>query len=282
MSQTCDGIQYPELMENGLPKLGGLMDPRQGVSERMSRCETCSGDKHQCPGHFGHIALCKPVFHIGFLTKTMKILRCVCFFCSKLLVSSSNPNIIDIVTKTQQPYKRLSRVYDECKDQQFCWSGNGHDGCSRYQPTIKRKGIKLFAEWKNMDENSQEREIEVTAERVWEIFKEISDDDCCVLGMNPKYSRPDWMIVTVLPVPPMAVRPACKTGNLFSQDDLTHKLADILKSNYDLHISLQSGHAQHIIDTKVELLQFHVATFIDNNLPGTIFNEIYRILLITE
>lgn len=42
----------------------------------------------ECPGHFGHIELAKPVFHVGFLVKTMKVLRCVCFFCSKLLVDS--------------------------------------------------------------------------------------------------------------------------------------------------------------------------------------------------
>lgn len=42
----------------------------------------------ECPGHFGHIELAKPVFHVGFITKIMKVLRCVCFFCSKLLVDA--------------------------------------------------------------------------------------------------------------------------------------------------------------------------------------------------
>jgi DNA-directed RNA polymerase II subunit RPB1 len=41
----------------------------------------------ECCGHFGHIELAKPVFQIGFITKVIKILRCVCFYCSKLLVS---------------------------------------------------------------------------------------------------------------------------------------------------------------------------------------------------
>lgn len=56
------------------------------------------GNMTECPGHFGHIELAKPVFHVGFVTKIMKVLRCVCFFCSKLLVDavrqqSSTPNI---------------------------------------------------------------------------------------------------------------------------------------------------------------------------------------------
>ena len=59
-----------------------------------------------------------------------------------------------------------------------------------------------------MNEESQERKINLAAERVLEIFKNISDEDCRVLGMDPRYARPDWMIVTVLPVPPLPVRPA--------------------------------------------------------------------------
>ena len=87
MSVTEGGIRYPETMETGQPKMNGLMDPRQGVIDRNSRCQTCAGNMTECPGHFGHIDLIKPVFHVGFLTKTIKVLRCVCFYCSKLLVS---------------------------------------------------------------------------------------------------------------------------------------------------------------------------------------------------
>ena len=80
------GIQYPYTMEGGKPKIGGLMDPRQGVIERTGRCQTCAGNMTNCPGHFGHIELAKPVFHVGFLSKTVKILRCVCYYCSRLLI----------------------------------------------------------------------------------------------------------------------------------------------------------------------------------------------------
>lgn len=53
-----------------------------------------TGNMTECPGHFGHIDLAKPVFHIGFITKTIKILRCVCFYCSKLLVSPVSSIVI--------------------------------------------------------------------------------------------------------------------------------------------------------------------------------------------
>lgn len=79
-------IKYPEVYEAQKPKLGGLMDPRQGVIDRLSRCQSCAGSMSDCPGHFGHLELAKPVFHAGFMKKTMQIMRCVCFYCSKLLV----------------------------------------------------------------------------------------------------------------------------------------------------------------------------------------------------
>ena len=49
---------------------------------------------------------------------------------------------------------------------------------------------------------------EITAEKAHEILKRISDEDCEALGFDIRYSRPDWMILTVLPVPPPPVRPS--------------------------------------------------------------------------
>lgn len=84
----------------------------------------------------------------------------------------------------------------------------GHGGCGRYQPRIRRSGLELYAEWKHVNEDSQEKKILLSPERVHEIFKRISDEEDMILGMDSKFARPEWMIVTVLPVPPLAVRPA--------------------------------------------------------------------------
>ncbi|CAL1687412.1 unnamed protein product [Lasius platythorax] len=289
MSVTDGGIRFPETMEGGRPKLGGLMDPRQGVIDRNSRCQTCAGNMTECPGHFGHIDLAKPVFHVGFITKTIKILRCVCFYCSKLLVSPHNPKIKEIVMKTKgQPRKRLAFVYDLCKSKSICEGGDemdinkenaetqpqmdrkpGHGGCGRYQPNLRRSGLDVTAEWKHVNEDSQEKKMVLSAERAWEILKHIKDEESFILGMDPKFARPDWMIVTVLPVPPLSVRPAViMYGSAKNQDDLTHKLADIIKSNNELLRNEQSGAAAHVILENIKMLQFHVATLVDNDMPG--------------
>lgn len=84
----------------------------------------------------------------------------------------------------------------------------GHGGCGRYQPSIRRSGLDLTAEWKHVNEDSQEKKVVLTAERVWEIFRQVSEEECQILGMDPRFTKPDWMLITVLPVPPLAVRPA--------------------------------------------------------------------------
>ncbi|KAH8381530.1 hypothetical protein KR093_007468, partial [Drosophila rubida] len=286
MSVTEGGLMFAETMDNGRPKIGGLMDPRQGVVDRSTRCQTCSGNMTECPGHFGHIELTKPVFHIGFITKTIKILRCVCFYCSKMLVSPQNAKVREIVMKSKgQPRKRLAHIYELCKGKRICEGGAdmelnrepnpqpdkkvGHDGCGHYQPMIRRTGLDLTAEWKYVNEDTQEKKMMLSAERVWEILKHISDEECFVLGMDPKYARPDWMIVSVLPVPPLAVRPAViMFGSARNQDDLTHKLADIIKANNQLKKNETTGAAPHVILESIKMLQFHVATLVDNDMPG--------------
>jgi DNA-directed RNA polymerase II subunit RPB1 len=81
-------IEFPETMENNRPKIGGLLDPRLGSIDSHLRCQTCNGSMGDCPGHFGHIELTKPVFNVGFLIKVLKVLKCVCFHCSKLLADT--------------------------------------------------------------------------------------------------------------------------------------------------------------------------------------------------
>src|SRR3569623_2091610 len=89
----------------------------------------------ECPGHFAHLELAKQVFHIGFLTKTIKVrffdlfgvmkffevLRCVCFYCSRLLIDKDKPQIKEIMKKTQGNLRRrLAHIYDLCKSKTVC------------------------------------------------------------------------------------------------------------------------------------------------------------------
>ena len=58
-----------------------------GPVDRTSKCTTDNASQLDCPGYFGHIELAKPMFHIGFFTTCIKVLRCVSFEGSKLMVA---------------------------------------------------------------------------------------------------------------------------------------------------------------------------------------------------
>ena len=58
-----------------------------GVLEPGLICPTDGLDYMQTPGYFGHIELARPVFYIQFLNTIIKVARCICIKCSKLLIS---------------------------------------------------------------------------------------------------------------------------------------------------------------------------------------------------
>ena len=88
----------------------------------------------------------------------------------------------------------------------------------------------------------------LTGEKVYDILKRISDDDCRLVGLDPNWSRPDWMLLTVMPVPPPHVRPAVDMDGMGRcEDDLTHKLADIIRANHALKQQMTQGAAEHVL-----------------------------------
>jgi len=101
-------------------------------------------------------------------------------------------------------------------------------------------------------------------------FEDIPDADIETLGIDPGRSRPEWMIMTVLPVPPVTARPSITLDNgQRSEDDLTHKLVDIIRINQRFMENREAGAPQLIIEDLWELLQYHVTTFVDNEISGT-------------
>ncbi|GFS36008.1 RNA polymerase II large subunit [Actinidia rufa] len=307
-------IEHSETTERGKPKPGGLSDPRLGTIDRKMKCETCMANMAECPGHFGHLELAKPMFHIGFLKTVLSIMRCVCFNCSKIL-SDEDDHKFKQAQKIRNPKNRLKKILDACKGKTKCEGGDDIDtqgqdtdepikksrgGCGAQQPKLTIEGMKMIAEYKiqkkKNDDPEQlpepvERKQQLSAERVLSVLKRISDEDCMLLGLNPKYARPDWMILQVLPIPPLPVRPSVMMDTsarksyfyvallklkfniltpppFLEQDDLTHQLAMIIRHNENLRRQERNGAPAHIISEFAQLLQFHVATYFDNELPG--------------
>ena len=251
---------------NNKPVIGGLFDPRMGVLEPGLICPTDGLDYMKTPGYSGHIELSRPVFYIQYLTTIQKVLRCVCFKCSKLKVSKE---------KYKQALKlqgdaRWKYVFNLASGIKRCGEDT-EDGCGTLQPNkIRKEGLAtMIAEWKNDDVETEPIIIKLTPEMILKIFKRISDDDVSFMGFSPLYSRPDWMICQVMTVPPPAVRPSVKhDAQQRSEDDLSHILVNIIKTNKTLQEKIQNNAPANVIDDWTTVLQYYVATQVDNKIPG--------------
>jgi len=269
-ASVCN-VTTDRTFEGGKPIPGGLMDPALGAIDRAINCATCGMDSQECPGHFGHLELTKPMYHVSFINTTLKALRCVCFSCSAILGDeqpadgklSNDAQRLAVATRKKNPAQRLRAVMDFAKTKTQCWS------CSAPQPNFKRDGLMIAAEFKESTDE-HERKIDVHPERAHSILKGISDEDAKRLGFDPHYARPDWMVLTVIPIPPPHVRPSIQMDSTDArgEDDLTIKLQDIVRSNKSLRELEKNGAPNHIQLQTARLLQYHLATFIENNMPG--------------
>ena len=70
-------------------KIGGLFDPRMGVLENGKNCRSCFQNNHKCQGHWGYYKLARPVYYIQFFKLVLKVLRCCCMKCGKLLIDKA-------------------------------------------------------------------------------------------------------------------------------------------------------------------------------------------------
>jgi DNA-directed RNA polymerase beta' subunit len=76
------------------------------------------------------------------------------------------------------------------------------------------------------------------------------------MGLSEEYARPEWMITTILPVPPPQVRPSIQMdGSSRGEDDLTHKLSDVLKANANVRRCESEGAPVHVVQEFEQLLQ---------------------------
>ena len=251
---------------NNKPVINGLFDPRMGVLEPGLICPTDGLDYMQTPGYFGHIELARPIFYIQYLGTTLKLLRCVCFKCSKLLIGKEKYKQALKMSSEQ----RWNYVFSLASKVRRCGE-DIEDGCGCLQPyKIRKEGLaSIFAEWKNNEEEGENIIIPMTPELVLKIFKRISDEDVTFMGFSPIWSRPDWMICQVLAVPPPAVRPSVKhDAQQRSEDDLSHILVNIIKTNKTLQEKIQNNAPANVINDWLTVLQYYVGCQIDNKIPG--------------
>ncbi len=252
-------IVTPELYDKeGYPVDGGLMDIRLGVIDPGLRCKTCGSKLKECVGHFGYITLARPVIHVSFVRVIYDLLRITCRECSRVLIPKA---------KLEQYGERLKSMAAE-----------------KGQEAVRKKAKELVAALKTANKcpYCKSRQYKITIEKpttflendrrispieIRTRLEKIPDEDMEYFGMSPKAVRPEWMVLTVLPIPPVTMRPSItlETGER-SEDDLTHKLGDIVRINQRLFENINAGAPEIIIEDLWDLLQYHITTFFDNDI----------------
>ncbi len=234
-------IVTPELYDiDGFPVDGGLMDLRLGAIDPGVRCRTCGGRLKECLGHPGSVELARPVIHIKYIPLIELFLRSFCHQCGKLTLEEDKQ-------KKYTPTERAKKARDK-KKCPFC--NTDRERVKLEKPTSFYNGKKrLFPN------------------EIRELLVKISDDEVKKIGVNAKTFRPEWAILSQLLVPSVTVRPSItlETGER-SEDDLTHKVSDIIRANQRLWENLNAGAPEVIIEDLWDLLQYHVTTFFDNNI----------------
>lgn len=151
-----------------------------------------------------------------------------------------------------------------------------HGGCGNRQPQIRKEGLTLVGTWKPQksedDEPLHPEKKPIPPQQVLNIFRNISNEDIRLMGLSNDYARPEWMVLTVLPVPPPPVRPSVVIGGSTDgqrgEDDLTYKLAEIIRANQNVMRCEQEGSPEHVVKEYESLLQYHIATYMDNDIAG--------------
>lgn len=248
--------------QSAQPVPNGVFDSRFGVIENGKVCPTCKQTNQSCPGHFGHIELARPVYLYQFFDTVEKLCNLICLGCSKPL---SSPDALDAMSSSGMA--RFKDVRDSLKRPVECPSCKTavFAKVARVVGTVaKLEGI--LPTPKN---EAAPAPIPLQPELVLRAFQRITNEDCRRMGFDPVYAHPEWMICNVLAVPPLTVRPSVvMDDHQRMEDDLTHQLISIIRSNERLRDKIDKNEAADMINQLTALLQYNVATYVDNDIKG--------------
>jgi DNA-directed RNA polymerase subunit A' len=252
-------IVTPELYDKeGYPVDGGLMDIRMGVIDPGLKCKTCGSKLKECIGHFGYMELARPIIHVKFAGLIHDLLRSTCIECGRILMNPAD---------YEKTLSRLRKVHDSGEFEKY------RAETRKIRAELKSIGKCPFCSAKQTKITIEkpttylENDKRISPIEIRSRLEKVPDEDCEILGLYPKFMRPEWAVLTVLAIPPVTMRPSItlESGER-SEDDLTHKLSDVVRINQRLFENINAGAPEIIIEDLWDLLQYHITTFFDNNI----------------
>lgn len=287
-----------DLERGRVPKEAGALDTKMGISSNANECSTCHGNLASCHGHFGHIRLALPVFHVGYFKATIQVLQSICKNCSAVLLDEHTKRAF--LNDLRRPHidnlrrmKILKKLLDQCKKQRRCLncnhvngvvkkaaSGAGPAALKIVHDTFRWIGKKSTPEkdlWdKEFDEVFERNpELEKFVKRIHDdlnplkvlnLFKQITPSDCELLGIDSaRGGRPEMYIWRYLPAPPVCIRPSVTMDAQSNEDDLTIKLTEIVWTSSLIKAGIEKGISINNLMEQWDYLQLSVAMYINSD-----------------
>ncbi|KAF1962438.1 beta and beta-prime subunits of DNA dependent RNA-polymerase [Byssothecium circinans] len=280
----------------------GPMDPRMGTIGKEGNCATCGETPEKCNGHFGHIKLALPAFHVGYLKHIIEVLNCICKDCARVMLPDAERRRflhrmrkpgMDTLEKSKQS-KMILEACRKMKNCPYCGALNGtvrkvpghplkiihnrYDAFNRstakakMPPEGKVEFDKSFETAKaasaDVEKNIKRAVDDMHPLRTLTLFKKISPEDCELLAMIPEDARPEMLIWQYLPVPPVAIRPSVVQESGVTEDDVTNKIGDICQISSIIRAGLSRGFPLQVLMEQWDFLQLQIAMYINSDVPG--------------
>lgn len=289
-----------DLEKGRTPKEHGALDTHMGISLNLLECATCHGNLASCHGHFGHVKLALPVFHVGYFKQIIQILQQICKNCGSVLLDDTMKKTLgkelDRCTHgagsdNLRRMKALKKIVDQCKKTRRCFHCNHVQGVVKKAAlgTLGPAGLKIVHDtfrwigkkptpekdvWEKEFDQVWYRnpELERFAKRVMEdlnplkvlnLFKQILSEDCLLLGMDPERGRPEMYIWRYLPAPPVCIRPSVMMDGQSNEDDLTVKITEIVWTSQMIKAGIEKGIGMNQLLEQWDYLQMAVAMYIN-------------------
>jgi DNA-directed RNA polymerase beta' subunit len=230
-----------------------IYDSRMGVLGNKELCGSCNKNTKDCPGHFGHISLNIDILHPLYNKHILYILKCICFKCSRCLISKEQ-----IVLNGIDKYSgitRFNKILDICENNDACYHCLGlnnkiqfNTNDNNYYVIHKNNGTIIKTVLSEIDIKS--------------IFNNISDEDVRMLGLNPDHNHPRNFVLENLPVLPPVARPFVIVDNITCDDDLTIQYCEIIKLNNMLDDNKCTEAKKNKL---IQSLKFRIKCLFDNS-----------------
>ncbi|KAG7855879.1 hypothetical protein KL939_004343 [Ogataea angusta] len=282
------------------PVANGALDTKMGISSKSGECATCHGNLNTCHGHFGHIKLALPVFHVGYFKSIIQVLQTICKTCSAVLLDEASKR--QFLSDLRRPgldnlrrMKILKKLLDQAKKQRRCLrcgalngvvkkaaAGAGPAALKIIHDTFRwvgKKGADEKLQWDEdfedlFDENPDLEKFfkrcfdDLNPLKVLNLFKQVDPSDCELLGIDPsKGGRPEMYLWRYLPAPPVCIRPSVvmTDTNTSNEDDLTVKLTEIVWTSSMIRAGIEKGISINSLMEQWDYLQLAVAMYINSD-----------------